>query len=67
MHVPASSGEIYLFGMLMQLTLMHPDCLDKYPALKKWFGGLAEDPRSKKVMSGSSALGSLLEYSVNPE
>ena len=51
----------------MQLTLMHGDCLAPYPALKKWFDALAADPRSTKVMSGSSAIGALLQYFVNAE
>ncbi len=62
-----SIGEIYLFGMLMQLSLMRADCLGNYPALKKWFDGMAADPRSKKVLEGSSAIGALAQYFVSAE
>ncbi len=53
--------------MLMQLSLMRADCLASYPALKKWFDGMAADPRSKKVLDGRSAIGALVQYFVSAE
>jgi len=58
-------GEIYLFGVLLQIGLMRSECLAPFAALKKWFDTLAADPKTKKVMDGSSAIGTLNQYFQN--
>uniref|UniRef100_A0A7S0QY76 Glutathione transferase n=1 Tax=Pyramimonas obovata TaxID=1411642 RepID=A0A7S0QY76_9CHLO len=62
-----TAGELYLFGMIYQMTLMRPDCLASFPALKKWFDTLAADPKTQKVVGGTSAIGTLAQYFINAD
>merc|ERR1712166_683220 len=60
-----TTGEIYLWGMLHQMCLMRPSCIEAFPRLVAWYAAmLAEDP-TQKVLNGTSAIGSLGQYFVN--
>jgi len=62
-----TAGEIYLFGMLYQMTLCKADCLNGFTALKAWFDGLANSEAAQKVISGKSAIGTMIQYFVTYE
>merc|ERR1712178_263489 len=52
-------GELYLFAMVYQLCLVHPELL-KTPALpnmKAWYDGMMMEPKVKKVLDGTSKYG----------
>jgi adenine phosphoribosyltransferase len=57
-----TAGEVYLFGMLYQMTLCKADCLNEFTALKSWFDGLATSAAVKNVLEGKSAIGTLHQY-----
>lgn len=61
-------GEIYLFGMLYQWTLVGgADILVRYPKLNAWFHGLAANALVKKVIAGDGGISNfrLGQYFMN--
>jgi len=59
-------GEIYLFGMLYQFTLVGgAGILAPYANLNAWFSGLVSNAAVKKVIAGESAIGNLGQYFMN--
>jgi glutathione S-transferase len=60
-----TAGEIYLWGILYQMSLMKGDFLTAFPKLAAWFAAVGGDAATKKVCEGKSAIGELSEYFVN--
>lgn len=57
-----SVGELNLFASLQQLVQVKGSVLDATPRLKTFHSRIASDPRTKKVLAGKSALGSMRQY-----
>ncbi|KAJ1444854.1 hypothetical protein M885DRAFT_531050 [Pelagophyceae sp. CCMP2097] len=62
-----STGELYLFGMLLQLTgaCNESTMLAPFPKLQAWFNKTSQLPAVLKVLSGASAIGKLGPYFLN--
>ena len=60
-----TAGEIYLWGMLHQMCLMRSSCIEAFPKLAAWYAAVADEPATKKVLDGSSAIGELGQYFIN--
>ncbi|KAJ1628886.1 hypothetical protein T492DRAFT_874277 [Pavlovales sp. CCMP2436] len=63
----ATCGELYLVGMLLQVTLAAPAggaILDAHPKLKAWFTTTMARPGVKSVLEGKSAIGKMDAYFV---
>mmetsp|Transcript_21287 Transcript_21287/g.50478 ORF Transcript_21287/g.50478 Transcript_21287/m.50478 type:complete len:179 (-) Transcript_21287:336-872(-) len=63
----ATCGELYLVGMLLQVTLAAPAggaILDAHPKLKAWFTTTMARPAVKSVLEGKSAIGKMDVYFV---
>lgn len=59
-------GEIYLWSMLHQMKLVHPNMFDSSPKLAKFYEEMEQEPKVQKVLSGESTFGPLKQYFVNP-
>jgi len=56
-------GELSLFSYVHQLTLVNPAILsDKFPKMKQWYGKVAADARTVKVLGGKSNFGPIGQY-----
>ena len=60
-------GELYLFSMLYQCTLVDGACLAQYPKLAKWFNTLKANKKTERVLSGKSSMGTLTPYFISPQ
>jgi len=60
-----TAGELYLWGVLYQMSLMNADFLAAFPKVAAWFGVIGGDAATKKVCEGRSAIGELGQYFVN--
>ena len=57
-----TTGEVYLFGMIYQMSLIKGDFMDASPKVKAWFDGLAADENVQTVLTGKSCMGILAPY-----
>jgi len=56
-------GEVYLFGMIYQMSLCRKDILkNSFPNLQTWFTKVSGLPAVQKVLNGESKMGKLVQY-----
>jgi hypothetical protein len=60
-------GELYLFSMLYQATLVDASCLGRFSKLGKWFNALKAHKKTQRVLSGKSSMGALVPYFISPD
>jgi len=60
----ATAGELQLFSMLYQMTLIRAECLASAPKVAAWFASLSVDERVKTVTSGASSFGDMGPYFI---
>ena len=51
--------------MLHQMCLMRSSCIEAFPKLAAWYAAVTDEPATKKVLDGSSAIGELGQYFIN--
>ena len=59
---PFLAGELYLFSMLYQASLVTETLFARAPRMGKWFEHLKADHRTERVLSGQSPMGELRQY-----
>ena len=57
-----TTGELFLFSMLYQMTLVEPSCLNSAPTTKSFFNQILNHPKTKTVLEGKSSMGELNQY-----
>jgi glutathione S-transferase len=57
-----TGGELYLFGMIYQMTKCRDGILAAFPKLSGWFDKVSAHPKVAMVLAGKSQMGELGQY-----
>eukprot|EP01059_Diplonema_ambulator_P031084 TRINITY_DN55_c0_g1_i6.p1 TRINITY_DN55_c0_g1~~TRINITY_DN55_c0_g1_i6.p1 ORF type:complete len:216 (+),score=77.45 TRINITY_DN55_c0_g1_i6:51-698(+) len=55
-------GELSLWGVLHQMVLIEPPCLDAFPNTKAFYTRILNLPATQKVLKGESPMGNIPAY-----
>jgi glutathione S-transferase len=61
-----TSGEVFLWGVIHQMVLCSETPLNDAPNLRRWYDRIAAHPKTKEVLEGTSPMGNMGQYFINP-
>eukprot|EP00854_Cymbomonas_tetramitiformis_P008079 gene8079-9597_t len=57
-------GELYLWGVLYQMTLVKPEVLSNTPKINAWYSFVHQHPGVQKTLEGKAGVGTLGQYFI---